>query len=992
MTSISPMKLAIKNLFSDCRSSLIFAAILVFTSACGGGGEEGGSEQTQQYKLTVVASGSGAVTSSPSGINCGETCSKDFDEGSQVSLIAAPSNGYVFSNWSGACSGSDSCSIVMNSDQQATAVFEADSVESFVLNVSVNGSGTVTSSPAGIDCGNDCSESYQSGQSVSLTATPADGFRFTSWSGDCSGSNCSLNMTSNQSVTALFEAVSANTFNLSVVTTGSGTVTSSPAGIDCGNACTQSFAENTAVSLSASPAQGFQFVGWAGACSGSGACDVSMTSDLSVTATFEQSAAETFNLNVTVTSGGVVTSNPAGIDCGSDCDEIYQSGTLVTLFATANSGFKLDRWSGDCSGNVDCSVTMSAARSVTATFVEDNGQTGSLSIAPMGNFDINHGDIFTFQPEITGDATICRKDLGHDDVKVDSETGKITWDTSSLAFGRGFYIRIKCSNFNESVYASMVVHVDKSGTSQLRVAGQNGVSQYIGVAGLAMTSGDTIVFPDGEYPVSVTRDESYENAFNRNAPTSGTQNQYSTIIAQSPGGVVINGQAHDGIGKQKKAFELGTNSYLAIAGFVVKNVQRESFTTKGTNTKLLLDFIGGQGAGTWGLPCGNFSDSGNGRCSNAGMRINGGTAIFQNSYDWGHNRYGIMTRSTTGSITRRSFVRLDEHKGDQPYGGFSNYCDTLHLSQDNTVFDSLAIAAPHYKTYAGLEAYPATGCENTAATLKTVGLLAVNNKLSLSLMDVKAGPNHIWDYIVSYDSEGTCTPQTNRCGLWLLQADKSVDVSNSYFGKARGFEGGTGISQAFGNNVSLASSVTINDVPGESDTGTAPSYLPESQLYYRGRYDTFHGDEGYDSLTTARRWPIAGEDIIAANMRSYRNPTALKVGGGTVDINGDRGAAATGESMSEYFWGYTNDKIPPLVVRVKDKGAVKRVAWEHLTGSRRDAVTGWKVVCVSSGNTQLAVLSASQLVYDDDSSCTAYGVKASYANGDSGIAYTETAE
>lgn len=75
-----------------------------------------------------------------------------------------------------------------------------------------------------------------------------------------------------------------------------------------------------------------------------------------------------------------------------------------------------------------------------------------------------------------------------------------------------------------------------------------------------------------------------------------------------------------------------------------------------------------------------------------------------------------MTRSTTGSITRRSFVRfvrLDEHKGDQPFGGFSDYCDTAYLSQDNTIFDSLAIAAPHYKNYAGSTAFPATGCENT---------------------------------------------------------------------------------------------------------------------------------------------------------------------------------------------------------------------------------------------------------------------------------------
>ncbi|MGB0496066.1 MAG: hypothetical protein ACPGJI_06900, partial [Kangiellaceae bacterium] len=188
------------------------------------------------------------------------------------------------------------------------------------------------------------------------------------------------------------------------------------------------------------------------------------------------------------------------------------------------------------------------------------------------------------------------------------------------------------------------------------------------------------------------------------------------------------------------------------------------------------------------------------------------------------------------------------------------------------------------------------------------------------------------------------------------------------------------------------SNTLMDDVPGQTDTTEQPEYLPVSQLYFRGRSDTFHGDDGYDTLTTARRWPIPGEDIIAKNMRAYRNQNALKVGGGTVDINGDRGATATGESMSEYFWGYINDKVPPLVVRVKDKGATHRVAWEHLTGSRRSAVTGWKVICISSGNSELATLSVDTLVYNDNSGCTQYGVKSTYATGDSGIAYTESPE
>jgi subtilisin family serine protease len=71
--------------------------------------------------------------------------------------------------------------------------------------------------------------------------------------------------------------------------TGSGSVTSSPAGIDCGSACSMTFAPGTQETLTATPAAGSTFAGWRGACAGTGLCTVSpMTTD-SVTARFDTS-------------------------------------------------------------------------------------------------------------------------------------------------------------------------------------------------------------------------------------------------------------------------------------------------------------------------------------------------------------------------------------------------------------------------------------------------------------------------------------------------------------------------------------------------------------------------------------------------------------------------------------------------------------------------------------------------------------------------------
>jgi hypothetical protein len=165
---------------------------------------------TQSYTLTVKEVGQGTVTSADGEIDCingSGTCSAVYASGSSVSLTGKAASGSTFSGWSGACSGSNPCSLVMNSSLSATATFTAPT---YTLAVNESGQGTVTSADGKINCSNGsgtCSAVYASGSSVTLTGTAASGWTFSGWSGACSGGNpCSLVMNSSLTATATFTA------------------------------------------------------------------------------------------------------------------------------------------------------------------------------------------------------------------------------------------------------------------------------------------------------------------------------------------------------------------------------------------------------------------------------------------------------------------------------------------------------------------------------------------------------------------------------------------------------------------------------------------------------------------------------------------------------------------------------------------------------------------------------------------------------------------
>ena len=150
---------------------------------------------------------------------------------------------------------------------------------------------------------------------------------------------------------------------------GSGSITRNPNAV--------SYASGTVVTLTATPASGFQFAGWSGDLTGTtNPQSITMNANKSVTATFTPVNQTSFSLITSVTGSGTISRSPNAAN--------YAAGTVVTLTATAASGFHFTSWSGDLSGTANPqSITMNANKNVVANFAADGeGWTSATSVMP----------------------------------------------------------------------------------------------------------------------------------------------------------------------------------------------------------------------------------------------------------------------------------------------------------------------------------------------------------------------------------------------------------------------------------------------------------------------------------------------------------------------------------------------------------------------------------------------------------------------------------
>ncbi|WP_200154164.1 InlB B-repeat-containing protein, partial [Chromatium okenii] len=319
-----------------------------------------------QHTLSINKVGNGRVFTDDSVINCGATCSSNFDYGTIVTLKTSPDANYVFSGWD-VCTGSGDCDVAMDANKNVTATFE---LITYLITTTANpvAGGTVNCTPNPVT----------HGSTSNCTATPNAGYVFTNFTGDCTGTTCALtNVTAAKAVTANFTPLYSITATANPVAGGTINCTPNPVTHGSTSNCT------------ATPNAGYVFTNFTGACTGTTCELTNVTAAKAVTANFTPLYSITATANPV--AGGTINCTPNPVTAGDSAN----------CTATPNAGYVFTNFTGACTGTTCALTNVTAAKAVTANFTPLYSITATAN--PVAGGTIN----CTPNPVTAGDSANC---------------------------------------------------------------------------------------------------------------------------------------------------------------------------------------------------------------------------------------------------------------------------------------------------------------------------------------------------------------------------------------------------------------------------------------------------------------------------------------------------------------------------------------------------------------------------------------------------------
>ncbi len=392
-----------------------------------GGVWKGESPPSTSYQLSIDTVGCRGViadfgTISWRGLNGAAT----YRDGNLVTLTnsVATCPDFTFNGWTGVCTGTGPCQVKMDAAKSVTATFVINAVcgsdngkalattptnlcapgtpaslagtgpwtwtcqgsyggsnancaaklrvpvtiQTNPTGLSINIDGAAATSPKNIDW------VWGDNHTIATTVVQNGGtgtqYRFANWSDSGAISHSVATPLTPTTYTANF----TTEYQLTVAKagTGSGIVTSEPAGINCGSSCQTGFSPGQSVTLTAQPVANTVFAGWSGACSGlSPTCTLTVDAPKNATSRFDL---QYYKLTITKsgTGGGQLSSVPLGLTCTATlCSGAFLQATPVTITADADPVSVFKQWSGACTGTGTCQLVLSADATAQSIFDQE---------------------------------------------------------------------------------------------------------------------------------------------------------------------------------------------------------------------------------------------------------------------------------------------------------------------------------------------------------------------------------------------------------------------------------------------------------------------------------------------------------------------------------------------------------------------------------------------------------------------------------------------
>ena len=346
----------------------------------------GVAPEKHSLSISKTGTGDGAISSSPSGIDCGSECRADFTERTTVTLTANPAADSVFEGWTGADNVNGTiCTVTMDQARRVIAAFalnEQPPAAEFQAGPTV-GDGPLsvqftersTNAPTSWEWDFENDGLIDSNEQHPSHTYPNEGrYTVTLTVSNAYGTNTATKI----------DYITVNpaplTYPLSVNTAGSGqgTIISDPGGIDCGSACSQDYAAGTQIILNAISSPGSAFAGWSGACSGlETTCQVSMNAAIQVGAVFTTTEADV-----------IMAESGTAADIKAACEKASPGDTIQIPAGTFNFNSGLD---DDIS--CDAGITIKGAGQ-NSTILKSSGlDTGMLKIDGANGLPFTFSDI-----------------------------------------------------------------------------------------------------------------------------------------------------------------------------------------------------------------------------------------------------------------------------------------------------------------------------------------------------------------------------------------------------------------------------------------------------------------------------------------------------------------------------------------------------------------------------------------------------------------------